>query len=509
MGQFHKNLIANIGSHGGILILQLLYTRILYQDLGPEAYGIVPLVTGLVFYLGIMTASVASGTRRHITVAMASSDNERARSILGMTLKTFLLLALPIVFVGVLSIVRLPSLIDLPEGTANSARFLAASVLLSFLIAQISVPFGAATFAKNRLDIRGMISLAETFIRVSSVWILFRSSEPSLVSVGISLCTASLLALAATIVIQNLIIPGYMPRLSREWDRQLLREMFTTSGWIMLNLVGGILMLGIELLVINRIMGATQTGYYAPILQLVTGFRGIGGIIGSLFAPTLMSLHAKGDPFATSAYLTRSLRFFGILMSIPVGVACGLSGNLLRIWLGPDHRTSPALMALMVGSLCVTLLEHPLNQVQLAANRVKAPALATLAAGALNAVLAIKLCHTYGTAGVAMAGVLILGAKTLLFTPVYNARILSTSSLAQFKEISTSVIVFLVSFGWSSLAAKMAAPANLLALGTAGAGSAAAAYLTLYTLVLRGDEREVVNRTIKRFRGFVFKAAAP
>lgn len=509
MSQFGRNLIANVGSHGGILLLQLLYTRILYQDLGPGLYGIVPLVTGMVFYLGLITASVSTSVRRHLTVSMANGDTERARFVLGVAIKSLTLLSIPLLLIGAFCIARLPSLIDIPDGTESSARFLAASVLLSFLVAQISVPFGAATFAKNRLDIRGMISLAETFTRVAGVWLLFHFTGPSLVSVGISLCASSLLALVATIVIQNRVIPGYMPRLFGAWDREVFFEMVRTGGWITVNLIGGILMLGIDLLVINRILGATEAGYYAPILQLVAGFRGIGGIIGSLFAPTLMGMHAKGDPSATEAYLVRSLRFYGILMAVPVGVACGLSQNLLHVWLGNDHHTSPMLMALMVGSLCVTLLEHPLNQVQLAANRVKVPAFATLAAGILNAVLAIQLCHLYGTAGVALAGVIVLGAKTLLFAPFYNSRILGTGPGPQIRGIATSVTVFLVAFGWSSLAARIASPANILTLGTAAAFSGAAAYMTLYPMVLRSDERKAVNQIITRFRGLIFKTATP
>lgn len=509
MSEFTRNLVANVASHGGILLLQLFYTRILYQDLGPGLYGIVPLVTGMVFYLGLITASVSTSIRRHLTVAMATGDTDRAGLLLGVAIKSLMLLCVPLVVAGAFCIVRLTSLIDLPEGTGGSARFLATSVLLSFLIAQVAVPFGAATFAKNRLDIRGLISLAETFVRVAGVWILFRVSGPSLVSVGVSLCLSSLLALGATIVIQNRVIPGYMPRLTGAWDGEVFREMIRTGGWITVNLVGGILMLGIDLLVINRMLGATQAGCYAPILQLVAGFRGIGGILSSLFAPTLMSLHAKGAPSATSAYLTRSLRFFGILMALPVGTVCGLSGNLLHVWLGRDHHTSPALLVLMVGSLCVTLLEHPLNQVQLAANRVKAPALATLAAGALNAVLAIQLCRMSGVTGVALAGVIVLGAKTLLFTPAYNARILGTTPFEQLRSIGSSVAVFLLAFGWSLLAAKIFAPAHILSLGATGACSAAAACLTLYPIVLRSDERQVVDRNIVRFRGLVFKTAAP
>ncbi len=509
MSQFIKNLIANIVSHVGILLLQLIYTRILYQDLGPGIYGVVPLLTGMVFYLGLITASVSTSVRRHLTVSMVIGDTVRSRVILGVAIKSLMLLSVPLLLTGAFCIARLPSLIDIPAGTASSARFLAASVLLSFLVAQISVPFGAATFAKNRLDIRGMISLAETFIRVAGVWLLFHFTGPSLVSVGISLCASSLLALAATILIQNRIIPGYMPKLFGAWDREVFLEMVRTGGWITVNLVGGILMLGIDLLVINRILGATEAGYYAPILQLVSGFRGIGGIIGSLFAPTLTGLHAKGDSSATEAYLVSSLRFYGILMAVPVGVACGLSKNLLHVWLGNNHHTSPMLMAVMVGSLCVTLFEHPLNQVQLAANRVRLPAIATLAAGALNALLAIPICHLYGTMGVALVGVVVLAAKTLLFAPFYNSRILGSPPGAQLRGIATSVTVFLVAFGWSSLAARIATHANVLTLGAAAAFSGAAAYMTLYSMVLRSDERKSVNKIIARFRCLIFNAATP
>lgn len=509
MNQFSRNLAANLASHAGILLLQLWYTKILYQDLGPGLYGLVPLVTGLVFYLGLVTSSVSTATRRHLTVAMAEGDIARARSLLGVAIKSLAVLSIPLLMIGCMLILLLPSLIDIPHGMEMQARFLSGSVLFSFLVAQISVPFGAATFAMNRLDVRGTISLGENLIRVTAVWVLFKLSQQNLYAVGISLCASSVLSLTATILIQNRIIPGYSPRLFGAWDGKVFREMIRTGGWITVNLVGGILMLGIDLLVINRTLGATEAGHYAPVLQLASGFRGAAGIVGSLFAPTLMTLHAKGDPSSTAAYSARSLRFFGILVSVPLGVTSGLAANLLHVWLGPSHQTSWILMVVLIGSLSVTLLEHPLNQVQLAANKVRIPAIATLVAGAVNALLAFQFCRNFGVFGVAVAGVLVLGMKTVVFTPTYNARILGTRVSSQIKGIGTSVTVFLLAFVCASVIGHMFEPGNMLALGMAAASSAALSHLAIYLMVLNGHEREEVVRSIGRFKGLVFRFVTP
>ena len=52
------------------------------------------------------------------------------------------------------------------------------------------------------------------------------------------------------------------------FDWGVLRELTTTGGWVIINHIGAILYLTIDLLVANRMFGAEQSGEFAAVLQL-------------------------------------------------------------------------------------------------------------------------------------------------------------------------------------------------------------------------------------------------
>jgi membrane protein EpsK len=85
----------------------------------------------------------------------------------------------------------------------------------------------------------------------------------------------------------------------------------------------------------------------------------------------------------------------------------------------------------------------PLLGLQLAANRVKTPALVTIAMGLGNLGLALLLAGPmgWGVYGIAAAGAIMLTAKNVLFTPAYAAHVVGRPWFSFARELGLIVAV--------------------------------------------------------------------
>ena len=202
------------------------------------------------------------------------------------------------------------------------------------------------------------------------------------------------------------------------------------------------LYLNIDLIVANRLFGAEPSGRYAAVLQMPALLRSVCIAVGGIFAPTMFHIYARGNHQELVDYLNRAIKFVGLVIALPIGLVCGFSEPLLKLWLGPGFGNLAPLLFLMAIHLCINLSMYPLYAVPLAADRVKTPGLVTLAIGVGNLLLALFLAGElgWGLYGLAAAGAMMLTLRHLLFTPLYAAHILRQPYGTFYREVLPIVL---------------------------------------------------------------------
>jgi membrane protein EpsK len=146
--------------------------------------------------------------------------------------------------------------------------------------------------------------------------------------------------------------------------------------------------------------------------------------VAGVLAPIIIAQHARGEEAEMTRLSRRSVKLIGLAMALPIGVVAGLAKPLLTVWLGEDFADLAGLLAVLVLHLCVNTAVLPLLSTQAALDKVRLPALVTLAMGLLNFVLAWWWAPLFANGlGVALAGALVLTLKNGLFTPLYGAHI--------------------------------------------------------------------------------------
>jgi membrane protein EpsK len=449
-GRLGGNLLANGVNLFGTALATLWFTPYLTRKLGMSGYGLVALANSILPYLALSTVILNSAVQRHITIYLERGEEQRASRIFNTCVCGTLALAVLLLPLAALLIGRSGSLFVAP-GHGLDLKILLSCIYFVFVFIALGIPFQSAAVSRNRLDISNAISLGYTLTRVGVVVLIFHFATAKIWHVGVGLVAAAVLSMVATVIAWRILTPQM--RLSPRFvDRSALSELISPGAWSTIDALGSILYLNTELIVVNRMLGPEAGGHYAAALQWPLIIRGAIFAVSPVFLPPMLYLFARRDMAGLGRFCRLATRGLGLAVAVPIGLVCGLSRPLLGVWLGSKAVALAPLLVLMTAHLSVNLCVHPLIGMQLAANKLRAPAIVALILGVANLGIAVWLTGPmgWGLYGVAAAGVITLTLRMLLFSPLYAARTLGISSLPIYREVCLvgGVTLALAGSGW-------------------------------------------------------------
>ena len=501
-GRFAINLVSNVGQLGLSTIVGAWYVPYLVRKLGPAAYGLIPLASSITSYMALITLGLNSAVGRYLTIALEQEDHQRANLIFNTSFWGSLALTALLLIPAALGTLYLDHIVRVPSGFDLQARWLFVGTTAAFLLNEIKTPFDVSSFCRNRFDLRNLVAISEVLARVSLVVLLFYALTPRINYVGFAIFAGAVISAVGAVWLWKVLTPTLRVD-PHFFDLGILRELTATGGWVVVNEIGAILYLSIELLVAIRLFGAEESGQYAAVLQLPLLVRSLGSTVGAVFLPSAFSYFARHDIDGLVAYLCRAVKCLGLMLALPIALMCGFAEPLLRLWLGPGFSHLYPLLFLMGAHLCINVPIRPLLALPLAANRVKVPALVTMVMGIANLGVALVLAGPmhWGLYGIAAAGAIMLTVKNVLFTPIYSAHVLGKPWTVFFRGFILIVGVTSVSIVLCRAVLWVRPIAGWDELAAAGLCVSALYGLVVYRFVLTEEERKMVRGMIPSLRG--------
>jgi membrane protein EpsK len=492
--QLPRNLAGNIGYFLVNLIIGLLLVPYFISTLGVAAYGIIPLATSLNGYIGLLTQSLNTAVSRYLTVDLQREDYATANKTFNTAfsgISGIILLMVPVV--AIISLYA-PTIFIVPVGQESGAIYLFLGVSSAFLIRSWSGNFTVSLFAYNRLDLLNLVNIVNVMVQVLLIVAFFSILGPSLPLIGLAYLIGGIIASALAILLSRWINPHLTINI-HDFDRSRLHDLTGMGWWVIVNQVGAVLFLSIDLIVVNLIFGATTGGEYAIALQWVILLRAIAGTLSGVLTPIMLTYYAKEQTETLIRVSQSAVKLMGLSMALPIGLVCGFAPALLTVWVGREFSFLAFLMVVLTGHLAINLAVLPLFSINVAYNRVKIPGILTLFMGIGNLILAIilSLYTGLGYYGVAVAAVIVLTLKNALFTPWYATRILGVSAHTYTRAMLPGVLAAIIIAGCAAAISLIFPVASFLPLVLAG-GALAVLYLAvLWPLGLDGFERRLFS----------------
>lgn len=434
--QTRKNLGANVAYFVINIAIGIYLVPYFISTLGIAAYGLIPLATSLIGYVGLLTNSLNSAVSRHLTIDMQNPETAVAnRTFNSAFFGLSKVIAVMIPAVLVISFI-VPPFFGVPVVSSAEASMMFVGIGLAFLIRSWSSNFTVTLYGSNRLDLINFINLLNVTVQVVAIMMLFTFSGPSLPFVGASYLLGAIVATVTAYLMyrklnQNISI-SYV-----HYDGGKFREMAHMGGWIIINDIGALLLLNIDLIVVNFLYGNAIGGEYSIAFQWVGLLRGLAATFISILGPVILISYAQGKRDSIVSISKSAVKLTGIGIALPIGLLCGFAPYVISAWVGVKYADLAPLMVLLTFHLVINTAVIPLFHINVAFNKVRLPALMTLITGVGNLVLALTLATVlgWGIYGVAMASVISLTLKNLLFTPIYASMVMGISKITFYSAV--------------------------------------------------------------------------
>jgi membrane protein EpsK len=407
------------------VIVGMWYTPYLISHLGVAVYGLVPLASSVTSYMAILTVGLEDAISRFLTIDLVRGDVDAANRTFNTAIVSSLIVAAILLPIMLVVSWLAPQIFNVPLGYERDAQWLVLLLAVAFLMITFTCNFGVSSYAYYRFDLRLLVNVVRLVTRVGSIVFLFTVLSPQLWQVGVGVSLAATLYLLGHRALWRKLTPELKIRFN--WfDLPLLKQFFGFSGWILVNMVGSMLFLNIDLIVANLVFGPEVAGRYGAVIILPGVLRTLVRTVNGVLTPIVMTLYAQNNLSGLVRFSRLSVKAMGLALALPIGLVCGLGRPLLAVWLGPEFSDLSWLVVALVGHLCVNVAVIPLFSLQVVTNNVRVPGIVTLVMGGANAALAVAfaLWSGWGYISIAIAGAIVLTAKNTFFTPLYGARIL-------------------------------------------------------------------------------------
>ncbi len=463
--RFASNVFFNIVSLGVSIVLNLWMTPYLIHHLSIGVYGLIPLALSVTTYMSIFTQGIHNAAGRFLTIDLVQENHESAKITFNTTLWGILGVLVFVTFLVIgLSWIS-PSVFDVPQGQELQTRILFLCIGTSFMLGVLSSVISLPTYSYNRFDLRQSVTILNLLTRAGLLVVMFAVWGPKLGYFGLS----SLLAGTLTLICDIYILRRLAPNLQLGWryfNFSVFRDLFGMGGWIILNQIGALLFVNIDLIVVNTVFGAVAGGKYGSILLFSTLLRNLASTVSGVIGPIVVGEYAHGNITGMVRLSKQAVKLMGVGLALPIGLLCGLAKPVLLIWLGADFQEMASLMVVLLGHLCVNLAIQPLLSLNSATNHVRTPGLVTLGLGVANFLLAMSWARWggWGVVGVAAAGAVVLTLKNFVFTPIYAAKILNQRWCTFYTSLLPSFVLSLGTGLLSYSITLILSPINLLEL---------------------------------------------
>lgn len=336
-----KNTLLLYGRMFLAMVVSFYTSRVVFQVLGVENYGIYGVVGGIIPIIGFINGSLSASTSRFITFELGRDEKNNNNSQLKTTFNTAFIIHLTlavIVFIlaETLGLWFLENKLVIPEGRMYAARWVYQLSVLSMVIGFTQVPYSACIISHERIDIYTYVELATMFLRLGAVYLLVIGNFDKLILHSV---------LMTSISIGNLLYCRFFCihhfkecHLSLKFDKSIMRRMMVFSGW---NVYYNASITARETcigMLINMFFGVAINAASSISGQVNGAVRGFSFNILTAVRPQITKSFSQQDYNRTSELIHYSTVIILYLMAIIIIPLMAETHYLLLLWLGsvPD-----------------------------------------------------------------------------------------------------------------------------------------------------------------------------
>lgn len=440
------NMSASFIAYGVSLFISFFLSPYIVRTIGVEANGFVSLANNFVNYASLITLALNSLAGRFITICIVKGDTKGANKYFSSVFYANLIIAFFLGIVGLLIIVFLEKLINIPGNLVSDVRLLFICLFLNCLVSVIGSVFSVATFARNKLYLESLRNIESNLARALIIVGLFAFSNPKVCYVGLGSLVSGIYVLICNLYYTKKLLPEI--RIEKtSFDFKAVLELTAAGIWNTINRLGTILLDGLDLLISNLFISTTAMGVLSlskTVPSLITSL--LNSVVG-VFSPDFTILYAEGKKAELIKSIRQSMKIMGIIINTPIVVLIVCGKEFFELWQPTqDADLLQKLFLLTIGCLIFSGGINCLYGVFTVLNKIKANSLAVLIGGAVSVSITFILVKNTDLGIFAVAGVstIVSIIRNLIFTAPYGACCLGMKWYSFYPDIFKPVLFTIV-----------------------------------------------------------------
>lgn len=353
-----------------MMIVSLYTSRLVLQILGVEDYGIYNVVGGVVSFIGFLNGSLNTATQRFLNYEMGRNNIEGMKSIFSMSMICYMGIAIvAMILAESIGYWFVTNKLVIPPQRLDAAIWVLHFSVLTFIIQLFIVPYNAAVIAHEKMSIYAYISVGSVIMRLLLIVVLQYVEFDKLWLYAMMMAVATIVEA----FLYWLICIKLFEECHFQWrfDKQLLKGLFSFSGWMLSGIITNLLQIqGVNML-INVFFGPAYNAARAVAMQVNGAVNSFSQNFMTAVRPQIVKQYAEGDIDGMHRLVNNSSRFSFYLLFIMILPLILNMDFVLELWLKDVPQNTVFFTQLVLVDLLIVSAYGPIAYITQASGRIK------------------------------------------------------------------------------------------------------------------------------------------
>ncbi|MGL4946334.1 MAG: lipopolysaccharide biosynthesis protein [Cetobacterium sp.] len=429
-------------------LIQIIYTPIYMKYLGPVDYGINSLVQSIMGYISILNLGLGNTMLRYIVRYRAEGKVEEEKSLNGMFLLIFLILMLLSLVVGAYIYINIYDFFG-NKFTMEELEKTKLVFIIMFLNVVLSFPlsiFSTNISSREKFIYQRGIKLI-TIILNPIVGLAFMLNGFGLIELTISTLVFTIISYSFDIVYSTYL--GMRIKFTK-FNKSILKEIFTYSFFIFLNVLIDQIYWGTDRVIIGRYVGIAGIAIYSIGGVFNTLYMGFAAAVSGVLFPKINRLIVEGKNKEIDDVFLKVGRLQYILLGLISSGFILFGKDFIILWVGQDYIEAYKIALWIMVPLTVPLVQSTGVAIMQAKNMHQFRSIVYLIIAFLNLILSITLVKKYGVVGCAIATGVSFILGQIIIMNIYYKIVIKLDILKFWKNILKMTLPILIAmlFGY-------------------------------------------------------------
>lgn len=416
------------------------------RNIGVEANGFVSLASNFVSYATLLVTALNGMAARFITLAYVKKDYKKANLYYNSVFWGNLIIVAVLIIPAIYLVARLDSFVDVPTGILRDVKLLFAFVFSIFFMQTAAPNWHCGTYATNRLDRAYLPGIIFAVLKAVLIFALMTAFTPKVWYIGLVNFVMALLDTAVAWYNTHTLTPElkvFVKPKQAVCSWSAIKDLVGSGIWGSISSIGNMLLSGLDLIICNLFIGATQMGILSLSKTLPHLVQSLSASICNAFAPELVINYAKGDKEKVLKDINRAMKLTAVVLIVPLAGIIVMSSEFYKLWVpSQDAKLLSMLTAITCAGYAFTSGTQILYNVFSAVNKVRINAILMMLSGAVSTAIVFILLKTTNLGIFAIAGVSVVVCliRNLIYTIPYASKYLGFKKIQFFPQVLTCVI---------------------------------------------------------------------